>query len=150
MHGTLIQSLLDKIIAGMTLSSKQDLLEARDRISHIVHQTPVLTSSTLNEMTGAEVFLKCENFQRMGAYKMRGASHAISRLSKSSLAKGVVTHSSGNFAQAIALAAKIKGVKAVIVMPENAPAVKVEAVRGYGAEIIFSGPTTVDREQAVT
>ena len=112
----------------MILSSKQDLLDARARISHIVHRTPVLTSSTLNEMTGAEVFLKCENFQRMGAYKMRGASHALSRLSDEQLAKGVVTHSSGNFAQAIALAARIKGVKAVIVMPENAPAVNEEAV----------------------
>ncbi len=133
----------------MILSSKQDLLDARARISHMVHRTPVMTSSTLNEMTGVEVFLKCENFQRMGAYKMRGASHALSRLSEEQLSKGVVTHSSGNFAQAIALAARIKGVKAVIVMPENAPAVKVEAVRGYGAEIIFSGPRPIDREEAV-
>ena len=133
----------------MTLSIKQELLNARWRIDTIVHRTPVLTSSTLDAIVGAEVFLKCENFQRMGAYKMRGASHAIAQLHEEQLAKGVVTHSSGNFAQAIALAAKLKGVKACIVMPENAPAVKVEAVKGYGAEIVFSGSRPIDREQAV-
>ncbi len=133
----------------MTLSIKQELLNARWRIDTIVHRTPVLTSSTLDQMIGAEVFLKCENFQRMGAYKMRGASHAIAQLHEEQLSKGVVTHSSGNFAQAIALAAKIKGVKACIVMPENAPAVKVEAVKGYGAEIVFSGSRPIDREQSV-
>lgn len=133
----------------MTLSIKQELLNARWRIDTIVHRTPVLTSSTLDAIVGAEVFLKCENFQRMGAYKMRGASHAIAQLHEEQLAKGVVTHSSGNFAQAIALAAKLKGVKACIVMPENAPAVKVEAVKGYGAEIVFSGSRPIDREQSV-
>lgn len=133
----------------MTLSIKQELLNARWRIDTIVHRTPVLTSSTLDAIVGAEVFLKCENFQRMGAYKMRGASHAIAQLHEEQLARGVVTHSSGNFAQAIALAAKIKGVKACIVMPENAPAVKVEAVKGYGAEIVFSGSRPIDREQSV-
>ena len=133
----------------MTLSIKQELLNARWRIDTIVHRTPVLTSSTLDAIVGAEVFLKCENFQRMGAYKMRGASHAIAQLHEEQLSKGVVTHSSGNFAQAIALAAKLKGVKACIVMPENAPAVKVEAVKGYGAEIVFSGSRPIDREQSV-
>ena len=133
----------------MTLSLKQELLNARWRIDSIVHRTPVLTSSTLDLMVGAEVFLKCENFQRMGAYKMRGASHAIARLHEDELAKGVVTHSSGNFAQAIALAAKLKGIKACIVMPENAPSVKVDAVKGYGAEIVFSGSRPIDREQTV-
>jgi threonine dehydratase len=133
----------------MTLSIKQELLNARWRIDTILHRTPVLTSTTLDNIIGAEVFLKCENFQRMGAYKMRGASNAIAQLHEDQLAKGVVTHSSGNFAQAIALAAKIKGIKACIVMPDNAPAVKVEAVKGYGAEIVFSGPRPIDREQAV-
>ena len=133
----------------MTLSLKQELLNARWRIDSIVHRTPVLTSSTLDLMVGAEVFLKCENFQRMGAYKMRGASHAISKLHEEELAKGVVTHSSGNFAQAIALAAKLKGIKACIVMPENAPSVKVDAVKGYGADIVFSGSRPIDREQTV-
>jgi threonine dehydratase len=133
----------------MTLPTKQDLLDARSRISAIVHRTPVLTSTTFNQLAGAEISFKCENFQRMGAYKMRGASHALSRLTEEQLAKGVVTHSSGNFAQAIALAAKLSDVNAIIVMPENAPNVKVEAVRGYGAEIVFSGPKPADREEAV-
>ena len=133
----------------MTLPTKQDLLEAREGINDIIHHTPVLTSQTLNDITGASVFLKCENFQRMGAYKMRGASHAISRLSSGELSKGVVTHSSGNFAQAVALSAKLKGIKATIVMPDNAPMVKVEAVRGYGADIVVSGSRPIDREQKV-
>jgi threonine dehydratase len=133
----------------MTLPSKQDLLDAKARISPIVHKTPVMTSSAFDALTGAKVFFKCENFQRMGAYKMRGASHALAQLSDAERERGVVTHSSGNFAQALALAAKIKGVKAKIVMPENAPAVKVDAVRGYGAEIIFSGSRPIDRENAV-
>ena len=133
----------------MSLPSKQDLLDAMSRIQPRIRQTPVLTSSTFNALTGAEVFFKCENFQRMGAYKMRGALHAIMRLNADALSKGVVTHSSGNFAQAIALSAKINSIRAVIVMPENAPAVKVEAVKGYGAEIVFSGSLPSDREQAV-
>jgi threonine dehydratase len=133
----------------MSLPTRQDILDARSRIQDIVHKTPVLTSSTLNAICQAEVFLKCEQFQRMGAYKMRGASHALSRLSEQQLRKGVVTHSSGNFAQALALASKIKGIKAVIVMPENAPKVKVNAVKGYGAEIVTSGNTPSDRAQKV-
>lgn len=124
-------------------------MDARKRIQGIIHQTPILTSSTLNSMCQAEVFLKCEQFQRMGAYKMRGASHALSMLSEQQLNRGVVTHSSGNFAQALALAAKIKGVQAVIVMPENAPKVKVDAVKGYGAKIVTSGNSPTDREQKV-
>jgi len=133
----------------MTLPSRQDLIDAKSRINGIVHKTPVMTSTTFNAIVDAQVFFKCENFQRMGAYKMRGASHALSRLTPDQLSRGVVTHSSGNFAQAIALAAKIMGVKATIVMPSNAPAVKVEAVKGYGADIVFSGPLPSDREQAV-
>jgi threonine dehydratase len=133
----------------MKLPTKQDLLEARQRIRDIVHKTPVLTSNTLDQITGASVFLKCENFQRMGAYKMRGASHAISRLSPEQLQLGVVTHSSGNFAQAVALSAKLKGIKATIVMPGNAPSVKMDAVRGYGATIVISGSRPIDREQKV-
>src|SRR4030095_14261661 len=100
-------------------------------------------------LTGAAVFFKCENFQRMGAYKMRGASHALTQLTSAEQSKGVTTHSSGNFAQALALAAKIKQIKATIVMPKNAPSVKVNAVKGYGAEIIFSGSKPMDRENAV-
>ncbi len=133
----------------MTLPVKADLLKARMWLEGMVHHTPVLTSSTFDEMTGATVFFKCENFQRMGAYKMRGASHALTRLSHEDLSKGVITHSSGNFAQALALAARMKHVKATIVMPEDSPAVKVDAVKGYGADIIFSGSRPIDRENKV-
>lgn len=133
----------------MNIPTKQDLIEARDRISGMVHHTPVMTSRTFDEMTGASVFFKCENFQRMGAYKMRGASHALSVLTSQQQSKGVTTHSSGNFAQALALASKIKQIKASIVMPRNAPTVKVDAVKSYGAEIVFSGNKPTDREKAV-
>lgn len=131
------------------MPSKQDLLNAQDRLSGIIHHTPVMTSSTFDALTGASVFFKCENFQRMGAYKMRGASHALSQLSSAQQQKGVITHSSGNFAQALALASRIKQIKATIVMPQNAPAVKVNAVKDYGAEIVFSGSRPADREEAV-
>ncbi len=133
----------------MSIPSKQDLVDAFERIRDIVHHTPVFSSTTFNTLTGAEVFFKCENFQRMGAYKMRGASHAISRLDTVALEKGVVTHSSGNFAQALALSARIQSIPAIIVMPENAPAVKVDAVRSYGATIAFSGSRPIDREKLV-
>lgn len=134
----------------MTLPSKADLIKARMWLEGMVHHTPVMTSTTFDDMTGAHVFFKCENFQRMGAYKMRGASHALIRFHLDELENGVITHSSGNFAQALALAAKSKHVKATIVMPENSPAVKVDAVRGYGAEIIFSGNRSADREAKVS
>ncbi len=133
----------------MSIPSKEDLLRTRSWIEGMIHHTPVLTSSTFNEVTGASVFFKCENFQKMGAYKMRGASHALVRLPRIDLEKGVITHSSGNFAQALALASKMKHVHATIVMPENSPSVKVDAVRGYGAEIVFSGNTPQDREEKV-
>ncbi len=133
----------------MIVPDRNALENARHRIEKYIHHTPVLTSSMLNEKVGAEVFLKCENFQRMGAFKMRGAANALACLSNEQLAKGVVTHSSGNFAQAVALSAKLLGAKAKIVMPENAPKVKVDAVKGYGAEIIFCGSRPVDREEAV-
>jgi threonine dehydratase len=133
----------------MPIPTQQDLLDARDRIASIIHITPVMTSSTFNVGIRAEVFFKCENFQRTGAYKMRGASHALSRLTSEERSRGVVTHSSGNFAQALALASRLTGVKANIVMPDNAPPVKISAVRDYGAEIIFSGSRPIDRENAV-
>lgn len=133
----------------MSLPTKADLLKARSWIEGMVHHTPVLTSTTFNDLTGASVFFKCENMQRMGAYKMRGASHALIRLHHEEQEKGVVTHSSGNFAQALALASKMKHVKATIVMPENSPEVKVDAVKGYGAEVVFSGNKPTDRENKV-
>ena len=127
--------------------NKEDLIKCHDQIRPYVHRTPVLKSRMINELTGCEVWFKCENFQRMGAFKMRGATHAILNLSKEQQEKGVVTHSSGNFAQALSLAAKSLGVKAYIVMPMNAPQVKVGAVKGYGGEVILCEPTLIAREE---
>lgn len=124
-----------------------DIKNAVKRIKPYVHNTPVFESRTVNQRTGATVFFKCENFQRMGAFKMRGATNAILQLSESDRAKGVITHSSGNFAQALALAASTLDTKAYIVMPSNAPKVKMNAVREYGAEIIECEPTLESREK---
>ena len=123
---------------------KKDIIESATRIGPYIHKTPVLSSQTINKMVGAELFFKCENFQKMGAFKMRGATNAILQLSDKQ--KGVVTHSSGNFAQALALAAKNLGVKAYIVMPSDAPQVKKDAVIGYGGEITECMPTLEARE----
>ncbi|WP_299519657.1 pyridoxal-phosphate dependent enzyme [Winogradskyella sp.] len=128
--------------------NKQTLIETHNRIKPFIHKTPVLSSSLINEMVGTEVVFKCENFQRMGAFKMRGASNAILSLSEEERQRGVVTHSSGNFAQAVSLAAKKLGVKAYIVMPENAPQVKKDAVKTYEGEIIECESTPQAREAA--
>lgn len=120
------------------------VLEAASRIDGIVNRTPVMTSRTLNHRTGCELFLKCENFQRVGAFKFRGAYNAISQLSQEQKAAGVITHSSGNHAQGVALAAQLLGVKAVIVMPEDAPDAKRAATAGYGAQIMPC--KAIDRE----
>ena len=127
--------------------SKQALLDCHDRIRPYIHRTPVLTSSSLNAISGADLYFKCENFQKMGAFKMRGATNAILQLSESQRAKGVVTHSSGNMAQAVSLAAKTLGIPAYIVMPDNAPEVKKAAVRGYGGQITECFPTIEVREK---
>jgi threo-3-hydroxy-L-aspartate ammonia-lyase len=124
----------------------EDVAAAHERLRGVAHRTPVLTSHTANEMTGAQVFFKCENFQRMGAFKFRGAYNAIAQFTPEQKAGGVITFSSGNHAQAIALSARLLGVKAVIVMPYDAPAVKVEATRGYGGEVVFYDRYTEDRE----
>lgn len=124
----------------------KDVESAVKRIGPLVHNTPVLTSSTIDRMMNATVFFKCENFQRMGAFKIRGATNAILQLSKDERSRGVITHSSGNFAAALALAASSLNTKAYIVMPSNAPAVKREAVAGYGAQIIDCAPTLESRE----
>jgi threonine dehydratase len=124
----------------------QHILSARERLAGIVHHTPVMTSRTLNERVGREVYLKCENFQRVGAFKIRGAYNAISRLSEAEKARGVITHSSGNHAQGVALAGKLLGVKTTIVMPNNAPAIKLAATRDYGATIVEYDPETDTRE----
>jgi threonine dehydratase len=132
------------------LPKQDELKDAAKRIKPYVHKTPVMESRTINEKTGATVYFKCENFQRMGAFKMRGATNAILQLTAADRAKGVITHSSGNFAQALALAARSLDTKATIVMPSNAPRVKVDAVRGYGAEIIECAPTLNARETTCT
>ena len=124
----------------------KDVQKAVKRITPHVHQTPVFTSTTLDRMTGATVSFKCENFQRMGAFKIRGATNAILQLSEEQRARGVITHSSGNFAAALALAARTLGTKAIIIMPHTAPAAKREAVEGYGARIVFCEPTLKSRE----
>lgn len=129
------------------IPTKKEVEEVCERVKPYIHITPVLRSSYLNELSGAEVFFKCENFQKMGAFKMRGATNAILQLSKSQRKAGVVTHSSGNFAQALSLAAKNLGVKAYIVMPENAPKVKKEAVKAYGGIITESESTAIAREK---
>lgn len=129
------------------LPSLEDLRTAHQRIRPHVHRTPVLTSRTFNRATGAELFFKCENFQRVGAFKYRGATNAVASLSADELRRGVVTHSSGNHAQALSLAARTFDTKAWVVMPNNAPSVKQAAVRGYGAEVILCEPTLEAREQ---
>ncbi|GLU42820.1 threonine/serine dehydratase [Allomuricauda sp. NBRC 101325] len=126
---------------------KQLLIDCHERIKPFVHNTPVLTSSQINTIVGAELYFKCENFQKMGAFKMRGAANAILQLSQAQKENGVVTHSSGNFAQALSLAAKNLGVKAYIVMPNSAPQVKKDAVRGYGGIVLECEPTLEARER---
>ncbi len=126
-----------------------DIRQAAERIRPYAHHTPVLTNASLNEKLGAQVFLKCENFQKVGAFKFRGACNAVYSLSDAEAARGVSTHSSGNHAQALALAAKIRGIPAYIVMPSNAPTVKKDAVAGYGGIITFCEPTLEARESTL-
>ncbi|MDC6292823.1 threo-3-hydroxy-L-aspartate ammonia-lyase [Ralstonia pseudosolanacearum] len=123
-----------------------DVVAAHARLQGQVHRTPVLTSTTANALTGAELFFKCENFQRMGAFKFRGAYNALSQFTPEQSKAGVITFSSGNHAQAIALSARLLGMRAVIVMPKDAPTIKVEATRGYGGEVVFYDRYTEDRE----
>lgn len=123
-----------------------DIRQAAERIRPYAHRTPVLTNESLNQKVGAQIFLKCENFQKVGAFKFRGACNAVYSLSDDEAARGVCTHSSGNHAQALALAAKIRGIPAYIVMPNNAPSVKKNAVAGYGGLITFCEPTLEARE----
>ncbi|AYZ63082.1 threo-3-hydroxy-L-aspartate ammonia-lyase [Burkholderia multivorans] len=123
-----------------------DVEAAATRIAGIAHRTPVHTSRTLNELIGAEVFVKCENFQRMGAFKFRGAFNALSRFSPEQRKAGVVAFSSGNHAQGIALSAQILGIPATIVMPHDAPAAKVAATKGYGADVVIYDRYAEDRE----
>jgi len=127
--------------------SFEDVKAAAQAITGVANRTPVLTSRTVNELTGYQVYFKCENFQRIGAFKFRGAFNALSRLSDQEKANGVVTHSSGNHAQGIALAARLLGIQATIVMPTDAPASKMAATRGYGARIVTYDRQTEDRAE---
>jgi threonine dehydratase len=130
----------------MNLPGKEELSEIRKHLEPYIHKTPVITSGKLNEMAGAKLYFKCENFQKTGSFKIRGAMNAVLTLDENELRKGVITHSSGNFAQALAYAAQSKGIKATIVMPENVNPVKRDAVLGYGAHIVYSGNNPEDRE----
>lgn len=124
-----------------------DVAAAAATLAGVAHRTPVMTSATVDARCGATVYFKCENFQRMGAFKFRGAYNALSNLAPAQRRAGVVAFSSGNHAQAVALAGRLLGVPATIVMPSNAPAVKLEATRGYGAEVVTYDPLTANREQ---
>jgi len=124
-----------------------DVAAAAAVIKGVAHRTPALTSRTIDERTGARVFFKCENLQRMGAFKFRGAYNALSKLDSDQQRRGVTAYSSGNHAQAVALAGRLLGVPTVIVMPDDAPAVKLDATRGYGAEVVVYNRQRDDREQ---
>ncbi|HCT4435658.1 TPA: threo-3-hydroxy-L-aspartate ammonia-lyase [Klebsiella aerogenes] len=131
----------------LQLPDYRDVAAAAQRIADYANRTPVMTSRTLDERYSAQLFLKCENFQRMGAFKFRGAMNALQQFSPAQKRAGVVAFSSGNHAQAIALAAKLLGIPATIVMPHDAPAAKVAATRGYGGKVVFYDRYTEDREQ---
>lgn len=135
---------MDEIVPDRDIIEQAHLL-----ITPYIHRTPILTSRFFNQLTGADIYFKPENLQKIGAFKARGGVNAILSLSKEKLANGVATHSSGNHAQAIAFAAALVGAKAYIVMPENSPKVKISAVQGYGAEVTFCINTQEERELAV-
>lgn len=127
-----------------------EIRQAAQRIQPYIHHTPVFTSKSLDEKVEAHVFLKCENMQKVGAFKFRGACNAVFSLQEEEASRGVCTHSSGNHAQALALAARIRGIPAYIVMPDNAPAVKKNAVAGYGGQITYCAPTLAAREATLS
>jgi threonine dehydratase len=129
--------------------TKDNIEIAHQRIQPFIHLTPVLTNASINDIAETELYFKCENLQKIGAFKIRGGMNAALSLSAEKLSNGLATHSSGNHAQAIAYAAKALGVRAFIVMPSNSPAVKVNAVKGYGAEITFCEPNQAARESTV-
>lgn len=126
-----------------------DIEKAHELIRPYIHRTPVFTSQSINQMVGAELFFKCENLQKVGAFKFRGACNSVFSLTPEEARNGVCTHSSGNHAAALALAARMRGIPAYIVMPENAPEIKKKAVAGYGARITFCEPTLAARESTL-
>jgi threonine dehydratase len=141
--------LFSKSTLTMNIPTQADILAAHERIRPYVHRTPVLTCQAIDIQSGTRIFFKCENFQKVGAFKARGGVNAVLSLDAQARAKGITTHSSGNHAQAIAYAAAQVGVPAYVVMPSNAPAVKKAAVQGYGAEVIECEPTLEARESTV-
>ncbi len=133
----------------MTLPiSFNDITAAAQRLAAIAHRTPVLTSRTADAVTGARLFFKAENFQRMGAFKFRGGYNALAKFTAEQRTRGVIAFSSGNHAQAVALSARLLGMPAAIVMPQDAPALKIQATRDYGAEVILYNRYTEDRERS--
>ncbi|MEM7208199.1 MAG: pyridoxal-phosphate dependent enzyme [Pseudomonadota bacterium] len=129
--------------------SINEIISAHARIKRYIHRTPVLTSATFNQMLGAHLYFKCENFQKAGAFKARGAHNAVFALSDEEARNGVATHSSGNHGAALALAARSRDIPATVIMPRNAPTVKIDAVRNYGAEVVFCEPNNPAREAAL-
>ena len=125
----------------MNVPTYKQVDKAHIRVRQYAHRTPILSSASINRITGAKLLFKCENFQKVGAFKFRGAINAVMSLSDGAAGRGVATHSSGNHAAALALAARKRGVDAYVVMPENAPDIKKKAVAGYGATIYFCKPT---------
>jgi threonine dehydratase len=129
--------------------TKASIESAAERIAPYIHTTPILTNNSINDLFGVDLYFKCENFQKIGAFKIRGGMNASLQLSTEQLSKGVATHSSGNHAQALAFAAKMLGIKAYIVMPESSPQVKVDAVKGYGAEVTICASNQAARESTL-
>jgi len=129
--------------------TKEAIEQAEQIIKPYIHKTPVMTNKSINELSGIDFYFKCENFQKIGAFKIRGGMHATLQLTPEQLANGVATHSSGNHAQALAYAGKILGIKAYIVMPKSSPQVKVDAVRGYGADVIICEANQLAREETL-
>ncbi|GAB5555614.1 MAG: pyridoxal-phosphate dependent enzyme [Saprospiraceae bacterium] len=138
--------LLPKLTQVPTLA---DIQATHEAIKPLIHRTPLLQSTSINEIAGAEIYFKCENFQKIGAFKMRGGASAALRLTEAEKSKGVATHSSGNHAQAVARSAQELDISAYIVMPSNAPSIKQAATRGYGAEVILCEPTLQSRESTL-
>src|SRR5476651_1491048 len=133
------------VFAMSDLPTYADVLAAAERIRPFVHRTPVFTSGTLDALAGRSLFFKCENFQKTGSFKYRGATNAVQKLDAASAARGVVTHSSGNHGQALARAAQVRGIPATIVMPAAGSPIKKAAVIGYGATVIDCGPSSPER-----
>ena len=139
--------MLTKTINMTNAPSWEAIAAAHDRIAHRIHRTPIVRSATLDKLTGAELFFKCENLQKTGSFKIRGATNAIFSLTDEEASRGIVTHSSGNHAAAVSCAAAWRGVPAWIVMPKNAPAVKIKAVEAYGGKITFCEPKVSARAE---